>query len=351
MRLDLSESLVIIYCISWLNIHWIKSITHCCTSQFKEKKQEMKINTHSLSLEYWLRYMTILCTLVAWFLKSITSWMIIFEHAEWSHQLDFLAWMKLEWWHSKCFCKMFLWIYIFILSFWDSCKSLQHIRHIKDKDCKVQIESDSFKTLTQFSVSTKINVLLTIILVFLHFISRLKHRVVRSEIACRRVSRITDCDFFSELTILKSEWMRRFHSSKMYCRIFEINLWFKFISLSSLQDCRFSSMISIDLKYLICMILKSFLFLWAISDFRSALTVVSSLQSDSSCAFALTSVWRFQLRLIFKVLQCSVKDWIVKFSLTLCFFSRKSCIDARESRYRLMWSAVWRKSVLEKWSQ
>ncbi len=295
--------------------------------------------------------MTILCILVTWFLKSITSWMTIFEHAEWSHQLDSLVWMKLEWWRSKCFCKMFLQLYIFILSFWNRCESSQHIRHIKDKDCKVQIESDSFETLTQFSVSTKIDMLLTVILIFLRFISRLKHRVVRSEIARRRVSRITDRDFFSESTVLKSEWMRRFRSSKMYCRIFEVDSWFKFISLSSLQDCRFSSMISIDLKYLIRTILKSFLFLWAISDFRSALTVASSLQSDSSCAFALTSVWRFQLRLIFKVLQCSVRNWIVKFSLTLCFFSKKSCIDARESRYRLMWSAVWRKSVLERWSQ
>ncbi len=319
--------------------------------QSKKKKQETKINAHSLSLEYWLRYIKILCTLAAWFLKSITPWMTISEHAEWSHQLDSLAWMKLEWWRSKCFCKMFLRLYILILSFWNRCESSQHTRHIKGKGCKVQIESDPSEALAQFSVSMETDVLLTVILVSLRFISRLKHRVVRSEIARRRASRITDRDFFSGSTVLKSEWMRRFRSSKVYCRIFGVDSWFKFISLSSLQDCRFSSMISIDLKYLVRTILKSFLSLWAISDFRSALTVASSLQSDLSCAFALTSVWRFQLRLIFKVLQCSVRDWIVEFSLTLCFSSKKSCIDARESRYRLMWSAAWRKSVLEKWSQ
>lgn len=150
--------------------------------------------------------------------------------------------------------------------------------------------------------------LLTAILASLRFISRLEHRAVRSEIACRRASRITDRGSFSGSTALKSEWMRRFRSSKVYCRISGVSSWFGFISPSSLQDCRFNSMVPIDLKYLVRTILKSSLSLWAISDFRSALAVASSLQPGPPCAFALAPVWRFQLRLISKVLQCSARD-------------------------------------------
>lgn len=69
----------------------------------------------------------------------------------------------------------------------------------------MQIKLNSFETLTQFSVFMKINVFLIIMLIFLRFISRLKHKVVKFKITYKRASRIINRNFFLKLMILKSE--------------------------------------------------------------------------------------------------------------------------------------------------